>query len=87
MRSARMAWAQCGSVGRRSEILGFVAHMMRGTTLDTTRVSDTRSGWFIGKLVLLGIRALTLHRGLLNRIKFGGFVLGALLPGDLGEHF
>ena len=68
-------------------MLHFVADITRGTTLDITRASDTRTGWFIGTLVLVGIGALTLHRGPLIRIKFGGFVLGGLLPGHRGERF
>ena len=88
MRCARMAWAQCGSlyVGR-SDILRFVAHIAYRTILDITRASDTTTWWFIGALVLLGMGALTLHRGLVIRTNFGGFVLDALLRSYRGERF
>jgi len=83
-----MAWAQCGSlyVGR-SDILRFVAHIADRTILDITRASDTTTWWFIGALVLLGICAQSLHRRLLIRTNFGGFVFGALLPAYRGDRF
>ena len=55
--------------------------------LGIIRANETASRWFTVMFILVGIGVLTFHRGLLIRITFGGFVLGALLPGYRGEHF
>ena len=91
MRSAHMAWAQCGglSIGV-NDFLSLVACTPGGTILDILRADEATNLWFVVMIFPLGVGALTLNRCDVPRvliwIAFGWFVLGAFLLGYRGEH-
>jgi hypothetical protein len=85
MRSAHIAWAQCGSLSIGGNgIVNRVAHMLGDDILR----ADLNTWFVVNLIILLGVGALTLHSYdvQLIWIAFGWFVLSALLLGYGGEH-
>ncbi|MGA8900790.1 hypothetical protein [Bradyrhizobium sp.] len=66
MRSAHIAWAQCGSLSIGwNGLLDWVAHALGD---DILRADEAMNTWFVVVIILFGVGALTLHGYGLRRV-------------------